>query len=68
MRIDLEAMCFFQWTLCNILIFLESVKEARDANLNEITEVQKSLQETKDTIAALKEQLNEIHEHDAVLK
>lgn len=45
-----------------------AVNEAREANLNEITEVQQSLQETKDTIAALKNQLNEIHEHDAVLK
>lgn len=44
-----------------------AVNEAREANLNEITEVQQSLQETKDTIAALKNQLNEIHEHDAVL-
>ncbi|KAL5268148.1 hypothetical protein ACHWQZ_G002115 [Mnemiopsis leidyi] len=44
-----------------------AVNEAREANLNEITEVQQSLQETKDTIAALKNQLNDIHEHDAVL-
>jgi len=44
-----------------------AVNEARQANLNEINEVQQSLQETKDTIAALKKQLNEIHDHDAVL-
>ena len=49
-------------------IQLEAVNEAREANLNEITEVQQGLQDTKDTITSLKKQLNDIHEHDAVLK
>jgi len=44
-----------------------AVNDAREANLNEINEVQQSLKETKDTIAALKNKLNEIHDHDSVL-
>jgi hypothetical protein len=55
--------------LCEkVLLSTGAVHEAREANLNEITEVQQNLKETKDAIAALKKQLNEIHEHDAVLK
>lgn len=46
----------------------EAVKDAREANLNEITEVQRQLQETKDAINDLKRQLEEIHDNDTTLK
>ena len=64
-EISIYCRCFHLSQLINCS---GAVNEAREANLNEITEVQQSLQETKDTIAALKKQLNEIHDHDAVLK
>ena len=44
------------------------MNEARQTNLDEIREVQANLKEVKDAIAALKQQLEDIEEHDSQLK